>query len=80
MFITCLFFALSAVAQLTTSNFKSLVTFLGCLKFLATALKTYNDSKINETTNQLLVSGIIMAGCEVLFIFVPFRVEGSGGG
>lgn len=46
MFMTCLFFALVGIAQIISSNFKSLLTFLACLKFLATALKTYNESKL----------------------------------
>ena len=61
MFMSVLFFGLSGVAQLSSANFKSLLTFLLSLKFFTSALKSYNESNFSQSTNQLLISGMVIS-------------------
>lgn len=44
MFMSVLFFGMSSLAQLSSGNYKMLVSFGLCLKFLVSALRAYNDS------------------------------------
>ena len=53
-----------------------LVAFGLCLKFLISALRTYNDSNFTWALNNLAICGIIIAGCELLFLKVPFDLGG----
>ena len=76
MFMTVLFFGMSALAQLSAGSFKMLVTFGLCLKFLVSALRTYNDSNFTWALNNLAICGAIIAGCELLFLGVPFYLGG----
>jgi hypothetical protein len=76
MFTSVLFFGMCALAQLSSGNFKMLVTFGLCLKFLISALRTYNDSNFTWALNNLAICGIIIAGCELLFLKVPFDLGG----
>ena len=76
MFMTVLFFGLGSLAQLSSSHFKMLATFLLTLKFWIKALHDYNDTLFNAALNQLLIVGLITAGCELLFLFVPFGLGG----
>lgn len=76
MLMTAFFFCLASVAQLTNYNFKMLVTFLACLKPLITAVKGYSEGKYKEVSNQLLFISGIMVICEILFMKVPFSLEG----
>ena len=74
MFMSVLFFAFAAIAQLTSYNFKMLITFAICLKFMVTALRAYNESRIGSAVNNLLIWAVIMAACEWVFTKVPFSV------
>jgi hypothetical protein len=72
MFMSALFFGMSAIAHLFSSNFKMLVAFLLSLKFLLSAIRAYNESRLTSAVNNLMGMGMVLAGCEVLFLFVPF--------
>lgn len=77
MFMSVLFFGLSSLAQLTSGNFKMLVVFALCLKFLISALKTYNDSNFKWALNSLAICGVIIGSCELLFLGLPFDLSGD---
>lgn len=79
MFMSVLFFALAAIAQLTSYNFKMLITFVICFKFMVTALRAYNESRIGSAVNNLLIWAVIMAACEWVFTRVPFSVGATSG-
>lgn len=76
MFMSAFFFCLASVAQLTNSNFKMLVTFLVCLKPLISAVKGYSEGKYKEVSNQFVLICGIMVICEIVFMKVPFSLEG----
>lgn len=77
MFMTVLFFGLASLAQLASLNFKMLVAFLFCLKFLLAGLKEYSDSNSGAALNNLVVCGVILSLCELVFLWVPFSL-GTG--
>ena len=77
MFMSVLFFGLSSLAQLSSGNFKMLVVFGICLKFLISALRTYNDSNFTWALNNLAICGVIIAVGELLFLGVPFDLSGD---
>ena len=75
LFMSLLFFALVAFAQLFTSNFKMMVTFLLCLKFTIGAVRQYSENRFKECANCLVGICAVLAACEVVFIWLPFNVE-----
>ena len=74
MFMSVLFFGLSGVAQLSSANFKMLLTFLFCLKFFASALKSYNESNFASAINYLVVAGLVMSVSEIIFLNFRFML------
>ena len=74
MFMSVLFFGMSGLAQLSSANFKMLLTFLLCLKFFMSALSNYNLSNFSSALNYLMLSGLIMAASELLFLSLPFML------
>lgn len=77
MFMSVLFFGLSGLAQLSSANFKMLLTFLICLKLFMAALSHYNDSNFSYAINYLVAAGFIMAICEMVFLGIPFMLIGE---
>lgn len=73
--MSAFFFALVSLAQLFTYNFKMMATFLLSLKFIVTAIHQYSENKFKECCNSLVLASVVIALCEVAFIWMPFSVE-----
>ena len=72
--MSILFFGLSAVAQLFNYDFKMLISFGICFKFLMSGLRAYSDSKYKHSIDNLLYCGGILTVVELVFLVVPFSL------
>ncbi len=75
--ISFAYFTLTAIAQISSYGFNTLILYCCVVKFYVSAIRSYNAGEFRDALKSLVWVGVVMSGLEAGFAYVGVMGKGE---